>query len=361
MLSYFGKSFGNPGSHHSFGQAAMAVLDASRETVAGSLGADFRQIIFTGSATEANNLVLRGVARSASGKIRKPRIIVSAIEHESVLETARDLERSGFSLTVIPADASGIIDLEKLESSLSEDAALVSIMYANNETGAVQPVPEISKIIKKFRGDGTYPLFHTDAVQAFQFLDCNPEILGADFITISSHKIYGPKGVGALYARDKKLLSPVITGGGQEFGMRSGTENIPLIAGFAEAARLAVSNRKKESIRERALKEHFWKEAKKIFPKAETNGSVKTSLSLPNIINIHFPGIPSQDMLTRLDLAGFAASSGSACAARSLQPSHVITAMGHPKDRALSSMRFSFGRQTKKQDINSLLAALKNP
>ena len=437
MKPYFGEKFGNAGSLHSFGQEAMAALDASRETIAKAIGAEFREIVFTGSATEANNLALRGTLRALRESARKdggglcpvcnglrPRIIISAIEHESVLETARCLEREGVDVVYLPVHKNGVVDLDALKKSLNDRTVLVSVMYVNNEIGAIQPITEISEIIRNFRetrdrerGTGKeknprpirvscrYPLFHTDAVQAFQFLDCDAEKLGVDMMTLSAHKIYGPKGVGCLYVKQKleaggwnlemgkskiqdlrenqskKLLvssfqlpASIVTGGGQEFGMRSGTENIPLIVGFMKAVSLVTELRKKESVRIQELCWHLWRGIKKIAPKSEWNGRCEKNSSvvpaeagihpsidkIPNILNVYFPGCEAQDILTRLDLCGVAVSSGSACRARALSPSYVIAALGHTKERAKASIRMSLGRPTTKKEIDRALMVLKN-
>ena len=408
MQPYFSKKFGNSGSLHSFGQEAIAAVDGARERVASAIDAQFRQIVFTGSATEANNLVLRGLTQTVRrltqtafresprevGESLRPRLIVSAIEHESVLETARELEKEGVEAVYLPVDSRGVVDMSVLEKALTERTVLVSIMYANNETGTVQPISEIAKIISDFRATSdkrhgtsgasvssslshvSFPLLHTDAVQAFQFLDCGVETLGVDFMTLSAHKIYGPKGVGALYVRqaagDKRQggsvsmshvaypLSPLVTGGGQEFGLRSGTENVPLIVGFSKAVELAGDARNKEVKRLAQLKVKLLKDIRKIFPAAKVNGVSDKSLphALPNLLNVHFPGVEAEDLLTQLDLAGVAASSGSACTARSLQPSHVLTAMGYAVSRAKQSVRFSMGRQTTAKDTAHLCKAL---
>jgi len=412
--------FGNPGSLHSFGQQAIAAVDHARETIARSISAEFREIIFTSSATEANNLALRGIVKAVMQKwkvfgiaqsvpaVRQPRIIISAIEHESILETAHELERDGAEAIYLPVDHNGIVDLEKLKASLDERTVLVSIMYANNEIGAIQPIAEIAKIIKEFRAKQAaaqspgktqlpaqlpsvshqYPLFHTDAAQAFQFLNCNVRELGVDLMTLSSHKIYGSIGAAVLYVRNMNSgrnkniasvpLEPIIFGGGQEFGLRSGTENVPAIVGFAKAVELTDTAREKESKRIAALRDRLWLGIKKICPKAEWNGaedSVDTSAStaitlqfLPNILNVYFPGTAAQDLLTRFDLAGIAVSSGSACRSRAFEASYVIEALGgtvknslnsRPQcTRAKSSIRFSLGRLTTAQEIDATLAAL---
>ncbi len=363
MRPYFLEKFGNPGSLHSFGQEAIAAVDESREKIAHAVSADFREIIFTGSATEANNLALRSVVRAAKD-VRRPRIIVSAIEHESVLETARDLERDGVEVVYIPVDRRGVVDLGKLKEALNERTVLVSIMYANNEIGTVQPISEIAKIIADFRSKGSRcPLFHTDAAQAFQFLDCDVNKLSVDLTTLSAQKIYGPKGVGALYVRQLpavggRQLAPLLTGGGQEFGLRSGTENVPLIVGFAKAVELAVDARDGETKRIGELRDSFWQELKKIVPDAELNGDLQNSL--PNILNVYFPHYKAEELLTKFDLAGLAASSGSACRSRAMESSYVIEALSYPKERAKRSIRFSLGRPTTKEEVASAIEIIES-
>ena|SRR3989344_3174717 len=383
MLPYFDEKFGNPGSLHSFGQEAIKAIDESRDKIAKVIGANFREIIFTGSATEANNLALRGVISSAfetfRAKTTEPpyRIIISNIEHESIIETCRDLEREGVEIIYLSVDKQGIVNLEKLKESLNEWTILVSIMYANNEIGTIQPIAEITKIINEFKNEPSqiYPLFHTDAVQAFQFLDCGVKKLGVDLMTLSAHKIYGPKGVGALYARTLNhkpyALSPIITGGGQEFGLRSGTENVASIVGFAEAVKLAAKNREKETKKIGELNDYFWKKIKKVYQKAKLNGKAQNAkrktqnnsqfaiCNLPNILNIYFPGHRADDMLIKLDLNGIAVSSGSACSARAMKPSYVLKAIGLTDQEIKSSLRFSFGKPTTKKEINETIKKLR--
>jgi len=417
MRPYFSKKFGNAGSLHFFGQEAMSAVDDAREKIASSIGAQFREVIFTGSATEANNLALRGVLNSNKRQETrdKHRIIVSVIEHESVLETARDLERDGIEVIVIPVSREGVVDLEKLKAALNERTILVSVMYVNNEIGSIQPIFEISEMIKErklfskksvseaerarfsvkpkergrepsgrtsgwasetpsFREESfrdIYPLFHIDAAQAFQYFDCDVNKLGVDLMTLSAHKIYGPKGIGALYVNNELriknhenknpaihnssfIIHPLVTGGGQEFGLRSGTENVPSIVGFAKAIELAAKERELNVKKIMNLRNYFWKELKKIAPRAELNGG-----GSPHILNVYFPNIKSQDFLTRLDLEGIAASSGAACSARSLEPSYVITALGYSRERAEKSIRFSFGKFLSQKDIDFALMILK--
>ena len=383
MKPYFEKRFGNAGSLHSFGQEAMAALDDSREKIAKAIGADFREIIFTGSATEASNLALRG-AVMASG-VKNSKIIISTIEHKSILETCRDLESEGAEVIYLPASREGIIDLKKLKATLDERTILVSVMYANNEIGTIEPISKISEIIKNFRDElkTIYPLFHTDAVQAFHYLDCDVQKLGVDLMTLSAHKIYGPKGIGVLFMKRGTwnmkhkqndmfyasifMLHPTITGGGQEFGLRSGTENMPLIVGFAKAIELAGKAREKESKRVSELRNYFWKQIKKIYPEAQLNGPTISvnqlnqykSARLPNNLNIYFPKLRAEDLLVKFDLAGVAVSAGSACSARGTEPSHVLKACGFPLERIKSSLRITLGRPTTKAEIDEAIVRMR--
>lgn len=369
MMPYFSTRFGNPSSLHSFGQEGIAAIDRAREMVARTIGASFREVIFTGSATEANNLALRGAVRQfklANPNVL-PRILISSIEHESVLETAKDLSREGAEFVMIPVDARGVIDIARLKKELNGRTAIVSVMYVNNEIGTVEPIAEIAKIVTDFRKDNAYPLLHTDAVQAFNYFSCDVNELRIDMMTLSGHKIGGPKGVGCLYVRSQqeanKLktksynLFPIITGGGQEFGMRSGTENVPCIVGFAEAVKLAIKERKKESARLLTLKKYFWKEIKKIIPDARIYGFPETQFShaSPHILNIAWHSAPLDDAIVRLDVMGIAVSSGSACASRASTHSHVLSAL---LENASRGMRFSFGRTTTRAEIDAALTRM---
>lgn len=373
MQPYFSDEFGNPGSLHQFGQRASAAVFQARQTVARAIGAHYSEIVFTGSATEANNLALGGAMRryvreqlKMKAKHSMPRIIISAIEHESVLKTAQDLARDGADVVIIPVSKEGVFDVKKLKASLNEQTALVSVMLANNETGVVQPIATIAKIVREFRGEGRWPLIHTDAVQAFQYVDCNVSVLGVDMLTLSAHKIYGPKGVGALFVKNYQLhskrplkdvdmypIDSLITGGGQEMGLRSGTENVAYIVGFAKAVELTVLVREKEVKRIAELRNSLLTGLRRFYPKLQVNGSMKERL--PNNINIYMPGVSAEEFLVRLDLAGVALSSGSACAARSLEASHVLLAMGCTAERAKNSLRFTLGRQITQKEIALVL------
>ncbi len=366
MTPFWAEKFGNPGSLHSFGQEASAGVFEARDKIARSLGCHYSEIVFTGSATEANNLALRGTVKSAEFRVQIPKIIVSAIEHDSVLDTAKDLEKNGAEVVFLPVLENGIVDIKKLESMLDERTVLVSVMFANNEIGTIQPIAKISEIIRNFRkgkkSETDYPLLHTDSVQAFNYLNCNVNDLGADLLTLSSQKIYGPKGIGLLYVKKNLKLSPGITGGGQERGFRSGTENVPGIIGFAKAVELADKMREKESVRLLALQYYFLKQLRKINSRIALNGDPKNRL--PNNLNLHVPSRDgskgsAQDLVIALDLAGFSVSPGSACSARVCSPSHVLKALGYSDEKAMSGLRVTFGRKTDKKQINALLVALK--
>ena len=356
MEPYFSEHFGNPGSIHSWGQKAQAALDHSREIIADELNVKFSEVIFTGSATEANNLVVRGVAAGSKG-IDKPRIIVSAIEHPSVLETARTLTADGVEVVCLGVNKEGFIDLQELKDSLNERTVLVSIIYASNEIGTIQPIAEIAKIIQEFRSRSktTYPLFHTDIVQAFQFFKMDLQGLGINAVSISGHKIYGPKGAGVLVLRNEwePYLGRIITGGHQEFGIRAGTENVPAIVGLGKAVELMSRDRGEEAKRIESLRDYFWENLKRALPEIGLNGSLDNRL--PNNLNICFPNKESVDLLINLDQAGVAVSAGSACSAKASKPSHVISALGMGEKRAKQSLRLTLGRPTSKEEIDTAL------
>lgn len=400
MKPYFGKIFANAHSLHRFGQEASAAIFDARKKIAKSIGANYQEIVFTGSATEANNLAIRGIIKSywsnkscKTNKSDVPEIITLTIEHESVLETCRDLERQGVKVHYVPVSRDGLVDVERIKKVLNKNTVLVSVIYANNEIGTIQPMSEISTIIRDFRKSKiqsskskissnnqllitNYPLFHTDAVQALQYLDCDVENLGLDLMTISAHKIYGPKGIGALYVRSQvsskqqvistggktilhstNYLLPIITGSGQEGGLRSGTDNTPYIVGFGEALAITMKMREKETKRIKSLRDYFWMKLKKALPKIELNGSLENRL--PNNLNIYFPGHKNQELLIKLDLAGVASSPGAACSTRVSKISFVLEALGFPEERAGGSLRFSLGRQTTKADIDYATSVIK--
>ncbi len=351
MEPYLSDKFGNAGALHSFGQEASSAIDNSREVIADELGAKFKEVIFTGSATEANNLLIRGVVNSSG--IKKPRIIISGIEHESVFEVAEEIKSIGIDVIVIPVSSGGIIDVKRLQESLSENTICVSVIYASNVIGVVQPIGEIGEIIKNFRGKNgsIYPLFHTDAAQAFQFFRLKVADLGVDSLTLSGQKIYGPKGVGALFLSEgwRGRISPLIRGGSQEFGLRAGTSNTPAIVGFAKAVEYISGERESEAERIGKLRDYLWQRLRGSFQGVELNGS--ETKRLPNNLNIYFPRVDSQEALVKLDKCGIAVSIGSACSARARRPSRVVSALGLGAGRAESSIRITLGRPTTMEEI----------
>ncbi len=367
--------FGNPSSVHSLGQEAMKILDISRETAAKILKTDFRGIIFTGTATEADNLALRGaVARFFETNRRDsmipPQIIISAGEHEAVRKTAEALSEEGIEVTVLPIYQNGKAKPEDLRKAITERTAIVSIIHTSNETGSVNEIKAFAEIVREKREemrrridkDHHYPLLHTDAVQGFGTSQIDFDTLGADMITLSAHKIGGPKGIGILAINKEftqstktKIIKPIITGGDQESGFRAGTENIALAAGFVKALEIAGDSREKKKKHLAEIKIALWRGIKEIFPEAEINGELEESS--PHILNVCFENRTSESLVTKLDIEGVMISAGSACKARSIEVSKVITAM-HNKKRASESVRFSFGEETTLREIGETLKIL---
>ncbi|MDP2946443.1 MAG: cysteine desulfurase family protein [bacterium] len=366
MLPYFKDKFGNASSIHSFGQEAITAIDKSREKIAKLFSCDFGEIIFTGSATESNNLAIKGLDFNSCGRKNygQAHIISTTIEHESVLEPLKELEKAGHEVTYLPIDEDGLIKISDLEKSVKNNTILVSIIYANNEIGTIQPIKEIGKLLekinKKRQKTGLFKIyFHTDAVQALNYLECRPDWLKIDLLTFSGHKIYGPKGVGGIYVRKNTPLSPIISGGGQEFGLRSGTENVSSIAGLAKAVELAISakggsasggkNREKRSEYILDLRNKLWKNIIKYNKGAKLNGSL--SSRLPNNLNVRFAGLSNEMLIVALDQAGIAVSAGSACSSRALAVSHVLKAMGLTSKQMRESVRITLGKNTTKEEI----------
>jgi cysteine desulfurase len=343
MLPYLDKYFGNPSSIHQFGREVRQGIDQARSQIAHALSTDPGQIIFTSGGTEADNLALMGVAAWFK-EHGKNHIITSQIEHHAVLDTCKFLERIGFEVTYLPVDHTGLVDLEELKKAWNERTALISIMYGNNEVGTIQPIREIGEYA---RAKGV--LFHIDAVQAFGLEELNLSELPVDLVTISSHKIYGPKGVGALYIGKDVPLVPRMFGGTQERRRRAGTENVVGIIGFGKAAELAVLEREENRQHVAQLRETMLTELKNKKVNFVFNGH--PSLSLPHICNLSFPGIDTETMLMNLDIEGVACASGSACTSGTLEVSHVLQAMHLPDDVTRSAIRFSFGKGNTVEEV----------
>ncbi len=334
--------FGNPSSLHADGQRAKRALDAARDTLAQALGAQFSEITFTGGGTEADNAALIGVllARGPGSHL-----VTTRIEHEAVGETARFLEKLGFDVTFVPVDERGRVSPQAVADALTDRTALVSVMHANNEVGTIQPVREIADLV---HARGAY--LHTDAVQTFGQMPVNVHDLGADLLSVSAHKIYGPKGAGALYVRSGVPIEPLLHGGGQERERRAGTENVPAVVGFGEAVRLLLPERASEAVRLTGLRDLFLAALRRRIPSIALNGH--PTERLPNNLNVSFPGLDAETLLLTLDRAGVSASSGSACTSGSIEPSHVLTAMGLPDARVKSAVRLTLGRGTTPEEIH---------
>ena len=349
---YFSEKFGNSGSLHSFGQEAQAALDKGRTTIAEELGASFNEIIFTSSASEANDLIVDGIFEGSG--VDDPKIIISDIEHESVNQTAEALIEKGAEVVKLPVSKDGFVDPDELRKALDERTILVSMIFASNEIGTIQPIEEIGHVIKSFKKEHglMYPAFHTDAVQAISSIKIDVQQLGIDALTLSSQKIYGPKGAGALYI-DKSFLShlrPQLIGGEHEFGLRASTPNIPSIAGFGKAIELLTEEKSKKSREIGTLRNRLLEGLKKIVPGIEINGSMENRL--PNNLNIYFPGRENDNLVVRFDIAGVAVSAGSACSVRSNKVARAVLALGHSPERAGASIRFTLGDPTTAREID---------
>ncbi|GBD10786.1 Cysteine desulfurase IscS [bacterium HR23] len=355
MLPYFTMRFGNPSSIHSLGQEARKAVEDARETVARILGCRASEVVFTSGGTESDNSALKGVALAL--RHIGSHIVTSAVEHHAVLHTCHQLEQLGFQTTLVPVDRYGMVDPDTVGRAITERTILVSIMYANNEVGTIQPIADIARVVKE-RGKAlgrTIP-FHTDAVQAAGFLDLQVDALGVDLLSLSAHKFHGPKGVGVLYIRRHTPFEPLLMGGGQERERRSGTENVPGIVGLAVALALAEEERPQVVPRLTRLRDHFIAGVQERVPGAILNGH--PTQRLPNNAHFCFPGVEGEPILLGLDMEGICASSGSACSTGSLEPSHVLMAMGVPPDIARSSVRFTLGRDTTEAEIERVLTVL---
>lgn len=358
MQPYFGKIFGNPSSLYEAGRIANGELNDCRRKVAEILHALPDNIIFTGGGSESDNLALLGTAR-ANVKQGK-HIITTRIEHHAVLHPCQQLEKDGFEVTYLDVDSQGFISPKKVLAAIRPDTILVSIMYANNEIGTVQPIADIGREILKYRktNNSIYPFFHTDACQAGGVLELDVEKLHVDLMTLNGSKIYGPKGVGMLYKRRGINIQPLIMGGGQEINLRSGTENLAGIVGFTKALELAQTTKKQENQKTRKLTEYFWKRIQDKIPKIKLNGPEIGDSRLPNNLNVTFMDVEGEAMLLYLDSYGICCSTGSACTSTSLEPSHVLTALGLPYEYAHGSLRFTLGHCNTKADIDYVMKYL---
>ena len=355
MLPYFTSDFGNPSSIYTIGQEARKAVDDARERIARILGARMSEIVFTSGGTESDNAALKGVAFAlrALGK----HIITTAIEHHAVLHTCYQLEQFGFDITYLPVDEHGLVSPRDVADAITDETILVSVMMANNEIGVIQPIEEITRLVKEeaSRRNRTV-IMHTDAVQAAGFLDINVRSLGVDLLSLSAHKIYGPKGVGLLYVRRGTPFEEQNAGGGQERQRRSGTENVPGIVGFGEALHLAVSEREQISEHCLRLRERLTHGIFETIEGVRLNGHPEHRL--PSNLNISIEGVEGEPVLLGLDFAGVCASSGSACSSASLEPSHVLLAIGLTAEMAQSSLRITLGRDNTTEDVDYLLSIL---
>ena len=356
MKPYFSEIFGNPSSAHTFGQEARVAVDHSRDVVAKFLNCDSAEVIFTSGGSEADNLAIRGIIEANKDNI-KPHIIISQIEHHAVLHTIQELERDGkIEAAYIKPDKSGIISPDSVKSAIKENTILVSIMYANNEIGTIEPISEIGSMLEtenKSRNKKIY--FHTDAVQAAEYAEMDTQKLKVDLLTFTAHKIHGHKGIGVLFIKQNTKISPMITGGEHEFRKRAGTENVPGMVGLAKAIDL-IKSKRAEIDRVKILRDKLESSILKNITDTYVNGNIEKRS--PAISNISFKNAEGEAIILNLDFMGFAVSSGSACTAMSLDPSHVLTAIDVPRELSHGAIRFSLSRETTEEDIDSLIAIL---
>lgn len=350
MTAALREEFGNPSSLHHFGQRAKAAIDEARTAVATLIGADPSEVVFTSGGTESDNFAIRGAAEALEQTGRR-HVIATAIEHEAVLNTLKALARRGWRTTLLPVDKTGIVSPDALRSALDEQTAIVSLMHANNEIGTIQPVAELARLAHE-RG----ALFHTDAVQSAAKIPVDVKAMGVDLLSLSGHKFYGPKGVGALWIRRGTRLLPLMTGGKQERSRRSGTENVPGIIGMGVAAEDARAKLTTEGHRLAALRDRLEEGILRAVPGTDVNG-VRT-LRVPNTTNISFDRVEAESLLIALDLEGIAVSTGSACSSGTLEPSHVLKAMGFPPHRTQNSIRFSLGAGNTEADVDHVISVL---
>jgi cysteine desulfurase len=349
MLPYLGERFGNPSSVYEEGREARKAVEAARSQVAEALGADPSEIYFTSGGTEADNLAVLGTIRA--NRKKGDHVITTAIEHHAVLEPCHYLEKDGLKLTILPVDGAGLVDPDEVRKALTPSTILVSVMHANNEIGTVQPIEEISSICREA---GVY--LHSDAVQTVGALEINVDRLGVDMLTVSAHKLYGPKGTGCLYIRKKTKVENIIMGGGQESRMRSGTENVAGIVGFGKAIELAAREWKQRSDHVRPLRDRLIEGILENIPQTILNGDREKRL--PNNVNVLFSYIEGEAICLRLDFLGIAASTGSACSSESMEASHVMLAVGIRPEEAHGTLRLTLGRENTSEDVDYVLEKL---
>ncbi|MBO0523399.1 cysteine desulfurase NifS [Clostridium botulinum] len=351
MLPFFTEDFGNPSSLYSFSDKTKKAVNLARERVAKVLNAEKNEIFFTSGGSEADNWALKGIAYA--NKNKGNHIITTKIEHHAILHTAQFLEKEGFKVTYLPVDEEGFVSVEDVKTAITDETILVSIMFANNEIGTIEPIKEIGKLCKE---KNIY--FHTDAVQAIGHVDIDVKDMNIDLLSMSAHKFYGPKGVGALYIRNGVKIQNLIHGGGQERGKRASTENIAGIVGLGKAIELAIENMPEENKKLANLRGKLIKEVEKRIPEVKLNGPRDMSKRLPNNVNISFIGIEGETLLLDLDMNGIFGSTGSACASASLDPSHVLLSIGLPHEIAHGSLRLSLGAKNTEEDIDYVLEVL---
>ena len=349
MLPYFNKAFGNPSSIYSCGQEAKRAIEVARNKVANLIGARDDEVIFTSGGTEADNFALQGVA--IANEKKGNHIITSSVEHHAVIETCKFMRRRGYRITYLPVDAYGQIDPDDVNHAITDKTILISVMHANNEIGTIEPIAEVGRIARKA---GVY--FHTDAVQTAGHLPIDVNKLGIDLLSISAHKLYGPKGVGALFVRKGTKIVPFINGGGQERNRRASTENVPGIVGFGKAVELAVAEMNDEAVRLTRLRDKLIRGLFERIDHLRLNGH--PTKRLPNNVNVSIDFVEGESMLLTLDLEGICASTGSACSSSSLEASHVLLATGLSHEQAHGSLRFTLGKWTSEEEIEQTLAVL---
>ncbi len=355
MLPFFTTHWGNPSSIYLEGQEARRAVDAARKTIADLLGASPKEIVFTSGGTESDNAAIRGAAFAQRARGRGNHIVTTAIEHHAVLHTVEQLEREGFRATYLPVDRDGVVSLEALAEAVGPETVVVSIMTANNEVGTIQPVAEAARIARE---RNPRVVIHTDAVQAAGSLDITPAKLGVDLLSLAGHKIYGPKGIGLLYIKNRTPWQPFILGGSQEKERRAGTENVPGIVGLAVAMQLAWQDREAYNAHVARLRNRLLFELPERIPDTVITGPADPERRLPNNFSCCFRNVEGESVLLALDMADIAASSGSACTTGALEPSHVLTAMGIDRDLAHASLRLTLGRHTTDAEIDRVLEVL---